>query len=86
MFFHLERGLAESTDGQIGPFLNIPDCLDHFGVITQSKLPRPTLYLFPFLLDYGGIRGPTMFHSVNMGLKYKGVQDLLRGWCEGVFV
>ena len=61
--------------------------LDQFSGILQSKLPRPTSYHFPILLEGGGLRrGPFPFKFENIWLKVEGFKDLLRRWWQGFVV
>ena len=85
--FTWSGGLQHQIQARLDRFLIIQDCLDHFGFVSQLKIPRPTFDHTPILLERGGVRrGLTPFRFENMWLKVEGFQDLLEGWWKGVMV
>ena len=56
---------------------------DHFGLVTQQRLPRVLSDHFPILLNCGRIiGGKRPFRFKNMWLKVEGFVDKVRSWWE----
>ncbi len=68
---------------RIDRFLFSPDWADHFGLVTQRRLPQVLSDHFPILLDCGRILGGKRpFHFENVWLKTEGFVDRVRGWWD----
>ncbi len=66
---------------RIDRFLFSSDWADHFGLVTQRRLPRLLSEHFPILLDCGWIiGGKRPFQLEKMWLKADGFVDRVRGW------
>ena len=67
----------------IDHFLFSSDWANHFGLVTQRRLPRVLSDYFPILLDCGQILGGKRpFRFENMWLKANGFVDRVRGWWD----